>query len=62
MSRVLANIFQNLSLIINFCINIYCLAISSIYAIKQRQFCLMSSLYQLYKQAGKDINRKKGKV
>lgn len=62
MSRVLANIFQNLSLINNFYINIYCLAISSIYVIKQRQFCLMSSSYQLYKEVGKDIKGKKGDV
>lgn len=41
--------------------NIYCLAISSIYAIKQRQFCLMSSSYRLYKQVGKDVKEKRGK-
>ena len=43
MSRILVNIFQNLSHINTFYINIYCLAISSIYAIKQRQLCLMNS-------------------
>lgn len=43
MSRILVSIFQNLSHINIFYINIYCLAISSIYTIKQRQLCLMNS-------------------
>lgn len=58
MSKILVNIFQNLSHINTFYNNIYCLAISSIYAIKQRQFYLMSSQYQLYKQVDKDIKGK----
>lgn len=59
MSRILANIFQNLSHINTFYINIYCLAISAVFAIKQRQFCLMSSYNWLYEQVGKDIKGKR---
>ena len=60
MSRILANIFQNRSLLTTFYVYIYGLAISPQHAVKQRPFCLKNSKEQLYKQVGKDTRGKKG--